>query len=289
MSGPENPRGGDAFDDFFGDPTPSGRMGPVPHESDAAPFAEDEPTQDVELRRRTEQPTQAAAPVPAIQPEPTPQGAVPDDWWDPEPVTTPAAPVAAASTWQQSQPVGEPSPYHEQPSRRGGSGRSGSPLGLVALLVGGVLLGGLCVGGTVMAMGGGDDEPTAQTTVTKTSSPQSETSSSSPTSEETSSSSSSAPSSKSTSSSPTRPGVAPAGVKQCAGPSQGTKAGAGTTVTSCEFATAVRDAYLAADPKNGKATLRVTSPVTDKAYTMTCSGEGVTRCTGGNDAVVVLY
>ncbi|WP_433955410.1 hypothetical protein [Janibacter indicus] len=178
-------------------------------------------------------------------------------------------------------------PYHEQPSRRGGSGRSGSPLGLVALLVGGVLLGGLCVGGTVMAMGGGDDEPTAQTTVTKTSSPQSETSSSSSTSEETSSSSST--SSKSTSSSPTRPGVAPAGVKQCAGPSQGTKVGAGTTVTSCEFATAVRDAYLAADPENGKATLRVTSPVTDKAYTMTCSGEGVTRCTGGNDAVVVLY
>ena len=74
MSGPENPRGGDAFDDFFGDPTPSGRMGPVSHASDAAPFAEDEPTQDVELRRRTQQPTQAAAPVPPIQPEPTPQG-----------------------------------------------------------------------------------------------------------------------------------------------------------------------------------------------------------------------
>lgn len=73
MSGPENPRGGDAFDDFFGDPTPSGRMGPVSHASDAAPFAEDEPTQDVELRRRTQQPTQAAAPVPPIQPEPTPR------------------------------------------------------------------------------------------------------------------------------------------------------------------------------------------------------------------------
>ena len=78
MSGPENPRGGDAFDDFFGDPTPSGRMGPLPTEPGASPSAEDQPTQDVDLARRTEQPTQAAQPLPAIEPEPTPQGAVPE-------------------------------------------------------------------------------------------------------------------------------------------------------------------------------------------------------------------
>lgn len=287
MSGPENPRGGDAFDDFFGDPTPSGRMGPLPTEPDASPSAEDQPTQDVDLARRTEQPTQAAQPLPAIEPEPTPQGAVPEDWWDPEPVTTPSAPAAAADGTWQTVPAQQPSPYYDEPRS---SGRSTSPLGLVALLVGGVLLGGLCVGGTVMAMGGGDDEPTAQTTVTQTSSPDTSQPPSSTSSEESSTTSSTTPKTKSsTKAKPTRSNVAPAGVKQCAGPSGGAAVGAGSTVTSCEFATAVRDAYLADAPDGGKATVRVTSPVTDKAYTMRCTGAAVTRCTGGNDAVVVIY
>lgn len=287
MSGPESTRGGDAFDDFFGDPTSSGRMGPLPTEPGAAPSAEDQPTQDVDLARRTEQPTQAAQPLLAIEPEPTPQGAVPEDWWDPEPVTTPSAPAAAAGGTWQTVPAQQPSPYHDEPRR---SGRSTSPLGLVALLVGGVLLGGLCVGGTVMAMGGGGDEPTAQTTVTQTSSPDTTQPTSSTSSEESSTTSSTKPTTtSSTKAKPTRSNVAPAGVKQCAGPSGGAAVGAGSTVTSCEFATAVRDAYLAAAPDGGIATVRVTSPVTDKAYTMRCTGADVTRCTGGNDAVVVIY
>ncbi|MDN5745505.1 MAG: hypothetical protein L0H31_10340, partial [Nocardioidaceae bacterium] len=73
MSGPKDERGGDAFDDFFGDPTPSGRMRPAPEGSQTVPLAEqhpdDEPTQDVELRRR-EQPTEAVRPAPVIEPEP---------------------------------------------------------------------------------------------------------------------------------------------------------------------------------------------------------------------------
>lgn len=60
-------------------------------------------------------------------------------------------------------------------------------------------------------------------------------------------------------------------------------------MTSCAFAGAVRDAYLGAEPKDGKASLEVRSPVTKQSYTMTCTGEAVTRCTGGNDAVVILY
>lgn len=286
MSRPES-GGGDAFDDFFGDPTPSGRMGPAPAEPEAAPFAEppeDEPTQDVELRHRTEQPTQAVTPPPTIRPEPTPQGAVPDAWWQPEPTAAPA-PVALSSTWQAAPtPVAPPQQTHQQPPRRGLS-----PLSLVGVLVGGVLAGGLCVGGTVMALDG-DEEPVAQsTTVTHTSSSQpTDTSTSQPTTPSSTSTSSSS-SSSSSSTQAKRSGKLPAGAKKCYGPKQGVAVGRGTDVTSCAFAGAVRDAYLQEKPKGGKASLEVRSPVTKKSYSMSCTGAAVTRCTGGNDAVVVLY
>lgn len=283
MSRPES-GGGDAFDDFFGDPTPSGRMGPAPAQPEAAPFAEapeDERTQDVELRHRTEQPTQAVTPPPTIRPEPTPQGAVPDDWWQPEPSAAPA-PVAQSSTWQAPPtPVAPQQQTHQQRPRSGLS-----PLSLVGVLVGGVLAGGLCVGGTVMALDG-DEEPVAQsTTVTHTSSSQpTDTSTSQPTTP----SSTTTSSSSSSSTQPERSGKLPAGAKKCYGPKQGVAVGRGTDVTSCAFAGAVRDAYLQEKPKGGKASLEVRSPVTKKSYSMSCTGAAVTRCTGGNDAVVVLY
>jgi len=262
-------------------------MGPAPDQPEAAPFAdasEDEPTQDVELRHRTEQPTQAVTPPPTIRPEPTPQGAVPDTWWQPEPSAAPA-PIAQSSTWQAAPTAGAPQqPIHQQPPRRGLS-----PLSLVGVLVGGVLAGGLCVGGTVMALDG-DEEPVAQsTTVTHTSSSQpTDTSTSQPTTSSSTSTSSSS-SSSSSSTQAKRSGKLPAGAKKCYGPKKGVAVGRGTDVTSCAFAGAVRDAYLQEKPKGGKASLEVRSPVTKKSYSMSCTGAAVTRCTGGNDAVVVLY
>lgn len=279
MSGPKN-GGDDAFDDFFGDPTPSGRMGPAPTEPSGASFAEhpdDEPTQDVELRRR-EEATQAVRPGPVITPEPTPQGAVPEGWWEPDPEPAQASATPSA-TWSAT-----PAP-HQQPAVQPESPRRGlSPLAMVAVLVGGVLLGALCVGGAVMATSD-DDTPVAQSkTVTETTSPQETTTSTSPPS-----TSSTSTSTSSSSSSAKRSGKAPSGVTECAGPKAGVAVGRGSEVTSCAFAGAVRDAYVAEKPKGGSARLEVRSPVTDKNYTMTCTGAAVTRCTGGNNAVVVLY
>lgn len=273
MSGPKGDRGRDAFDDFFGDPTPSGRMGPAEEGHDPEIDLDDEPTRDLDVGAAVAEPQTEPQPVePAVEPAPVPSGAVPEDWWAPEPESAAAAP---SPTWHAA-PVPQPQPAGPAP-RRGVS-----PFALVAMLIGGVLLGGLVVGGGIMAFTGGDDEePVAnQTTVTETSS---ETSSST---EEPSSSSTS--STSSSSSSPTRSGELPAGVTNCAGAKAGTSVGSGTEVTTCDFAVAVRDAYLAERP-TGNVQLEVRSPVTEESYTMSCSGDSVTRCTGGNNAVVVLY
>lgn len=287
MSGPKDGRRGDAFNDFFGDPSPSGRMGPA---AEQPPESGPDETTRMDIGGGEDTPTQ---PSPAAEPsyEPTiATGAVPESWWasEPEPSTAPSA-----STWDTTSAAAQ---QDQRPPRKGVS-----PLGLVAMLVGGVLLGGLVVGGVVMALGGDDEQPVAQQTVTTTSSPtegdasessddssSSTSSSSSPSSSSSSTSSSTSSSSSSSSTTAARTGQVPSGVSECAGPSGGVAVGTGTDVTSCGFALAVRDAYVAGG-SNGPATLRVTSPVTNKAYTMSCSGEAVTRCTGGNNAVVVLY
>lgn len=280
MSGPKDGRGGDAFDDFFGDPSPSGRMGPAAEQHPKSNPGES-PTARMDAGGGEDTPTQA---TPAAEPsyEPTvATGAVPESWWatESEPTAT-----AAASTWDTTS---EPPRPDRKPPRKGVS-----PLGLVAMLIGGVLLGGLCVGGLAMTLGGDDQQPAAQETVTETDSPTSTTEPSESSSDTSSSSSSSSSSTSSSSSSSSttaeRTGQAPSGVSECAGPSGGVAVGTATDVTSCEFALAVRDAYVAGN-SNGAASLRVTSPVTSKAYTMSCSGDSVTRCTGGNNAVVVLY
>ena len=64
---------------------------------------------------------------------------------------------------------------------------------------------------------------------------------------------------------------------------------AGTEITSCPFAEAVRAQYLRQDPRGAPITLNVTSPVTNQSYVMTCTGSQVVTCTGANDAVVYLY
>ncbi|GAA3022628.1 hypothetical protein GCM10010528_00930 [Gordonia defluvii] len=66
--------------------------------------------------------------------------------------------------------------------------------------------------------------------------------------------------------------------------------GVGTAVTSCQFAAAVRDAYLAAGPKGQARTVTAYSPVTGQSYAMSCLPErGIVVCRGGNDAVVHIY
>ena len=78
----------------------------------------------------------------------------------------------------------------------------------------------------------------------------------------------------------------PRGARVCDGSSE-VRAAAGTPRTSCTFALAVRDAWVAAGKGDGS--VRAHSSVTDQDYTMACSGTPVTTCRGGNSAVVYLY
>lgn len=55
------------------------------------------------------------------------------------------------------------------------------------------------------------------------------------------------------------------------------------------FAIEVRDAYLRSGSTGEPVTLTVRSPVTGRYHPMSCTGPGTTHCTGGDDAVVVLY
>lgn len=57
------------------------------------------------------------------------------------------------------------------------------------------------------------------------------------------------------------------------------------SATSCPFARAVRDAY---ESSGGDSVLEVFSPVTQRSYTMTCSGQVPTVCRGGNGAIVTI-
>ncbi|WP_435828400.1 serine/threonine-protein kinase [Nocardia testacea] len=89
----------------------------------------------------------------------------------------------------------------------------------------------------------------------------------------------------------------PAGAQPCSGVSSGGSeygsAATGTAVTSCEFAEAVRQAYL--DPsvvsaEGDPVSVEATSPVTGQAYTLECvAAAGLVTCRGGNNAIVYLY
>ncbi|NMO03974.1 protein kinase [Gordonia sp. TBRC 11910] len=67
--------------------------------------------------------------------------------------------------------------------------------------------------------------------------------------------------------------------------------GIGTdTPTSCPFAAAVRSAYLSSGVKGEARQVTAYSPVTGMSYVMACNPQGgVVVCTGGNNAVVVIY
>lgn len=84
---------------------------------------------------------------------------------------------------------------------------------------------------------------------------------------------------------------APAGSYQCSNAGGGalSRSAVGSSVTSCQFAQSVRQAYLADGNSGGSATIWAYSPVTGRGYTMSCSGGSVVTCTGGNNAVVYIY
>lgn len=85
----------------------------------------------------------------------------------------------------------------------------------------------------------------------------------------------------------------PSGAYQCSSLGGGpfARAGAGSSATSCPFASSVRDSYLASGAGGGAATISAYSPVTGTSYTMNCApaGTNVVQCTGGNNAVVYIY
>lgn len=229
--------------------------------------------------------TPAENPAPA----PTPSGkrpsdAVPDDWWN-EPA---AAQPRGYDTAAYQRGAGTPPPAAPKTPARAplpripeDRPRRGRALGVVLLLIGALAAGALIGLGVLYLVD--RDEPVAAPTTSQTSEqppaeeePTQEPTTSSPTSSE--------------STPPERTGELPSGASRCGGPKDGISAGRTNDVTSCPFAMAVRDAYLAADPgDDGAATLTVASPVTGRSYTMRCSGAVVTTCTGGNDASVVLY
>lgn len=225
--------------------------------------------------------------------------AAPDDWWQPvQPAPVPQRPTYQAPPVHQSpaayqQPTYEPSAPAPvmmsgadatQPPRRRGIG----PLATVLLLVGAVVLGALLAVAALRLLGG-DDTGTAGPPRTTTGSTRAPTSSStsSPSSATTSSSTSESSSSSTTAE---RTNELPAGATECSGPKDGVAVGRTTEVTTCPFAQAVREAYLATSPgDDGSATLSVRSPVTGRRYTMRCTGAVVTTCRGGDNASVVLY
>lgn len=63
---------------------------------------------------------------------------------------------------------------------------------------------------------------------------------------------------------------------------------AGNGVTSCPFAEEVRRAYATQPERNATVTVEVLSTVTNQTYEMTCTGERLVTCSGGNNAVVHL-
>lgn len=62
-----------------------------------------------------------------------------------------------------------------------------------------------------------------------------------------------------------------------------------TKETSCEFARAVRVEYLRAGLSGTPGEVTADSPVTGRSYVMHCEGRQPVRCTGGTNAVVLLY
>jgi hypothetical protein len=89
-----------------------------------------------------------------------------------------------------------------------------------------------------------------------------------------------------------RPNVLPADATPCPATFANTEfssSAVGTSVTSCAFAEAVRSAYINNPGRNRSKTIDALSPITKRSYTMSCVGNQVVRCIGGDHAVVYVY
>jgi len=85
--------------------------------------------------------------------------------------------------------------------------------------------------------------------------------------------------------------VVPPGSKECGHFGTGPLAAAGTAneTTSCPFSLNVHEAYLATGLNGTPGQVTAYSPVTEKWYTLDCSGWQPVLCTGGVAARVILY
>ncbi|MCT3007676.1 hypothetical protein EFN17_08895, partial [Propionibacterium freudenreichii] len=65
---------------------------------------------------------------------------------------------------------------------------------------------------------------------------------------------------------------------------------AANSATTCDFATAVADAYLRSGSFGQAATVQATSSTTGQTYTMNCNmdARAIITCTGGNGASVYM-
>ena len=85
---------------------------------------------------------------------------------------------------------------------------------------------------------------------------------------------------------PPTPVAIPAGFTSCGTGTDGVRV-FGNEVTSCPFALNVADAWTQAP--DSLVLFEVPSPVTGQTYDMRCSGTEPVRCTGGNNAAVLIY
>ncbi|WP_324194140.1 serine/threonine-protein kinase [Nocardia blacklockiae] len=99
-----------------------------------------------------------------------------------------------------------------------------------------------------------------------------------------------------TTSATTTTAAVPAGATECQSGTAATgkysKSATGSSVTSCAFAEAVREAYAqqAAGGSAAPSSVVAVSPVTGRSYTMNCTTSGrIVTCTGGENAVVYVY
>ncbi|NCD18371.1 MAG: hypothetical protein EOL89_00040 [Actinobacteria bacterium] len=85
--------------------------------------------------------------------------------------------------------------------------------------------------------------------------------------------------------------VVPPGSKECGRFGSGPLAAVGTAneTTSCPFSLNVHTEYLASGLDGTPGQVTAWSPVTEKWYTLDCSGSQPVLCTGGVAARVILY
>lgn len=171
-----------------------------------------------------------------------------------------------------------PSPSHiPRPPAPGGGRNTGMIVAVIAVVV--LVLGALGAGGWHLFQQRAVDETAQQSTVSTTVR---------------------SPSAQASSASTTTPRAAPPvvsippGARTCPaefGPTgEYVSSAAGTTITSCPFAEAVRVAYAGAGQAGAARTVTATSSVTGRSYPMSCTPVGgLVTCTGGDNAVVYVY